>query len=100
MKILSAKKSIILEEIASYEDDPGSIVIENLYQHIFDEDFARPVLGYRQTVTNINYDIIIDYYSKFYHPQNVYVVIVGKFNEDKVLNQLNSINWSKKIIVQ
>ncbi|MFA6639467.1 MAG: pitrilysin family protein [Defluviitoga tunisiensis] len=92
---IEREKSIILEEIASYEDDPGSIVIENLYQHIFDEDFARPVLGYRQTVTNINYDIIIDYYSKFYHPQNVYVVIVGKFNEDKVLNQLNSINWSK-----
>ena len=94
---IEREKSIILEEIASYEDDPGSIVIENLYQHIFDEDFARPVLGYRQTVTNINYDIIIDYYSKFYRPQNVYVVIVVNL-EDKVLIN-NSINWSK-IIVQ
>jgi predicted Zn-dependent peptidase len=37
---IEREKSIILEEIASYEDDPGSIVIENLYQHIFDEDFA------------------------------------------------------------
>ncbi len=92
---IEREKSIILEEIASYEDDPGSMVIENLYQNIFDEDFARPVLGYEETVTNINYDIIIDYYNKFYNPKNVYVVIVGKFDESQVLKQLNGIKWQK-----
>lgn len=92
---IEREKSIILEEIASYEDDPGSIVMENLYQNIYDEDFARPVLGYKETITNINYDMIMEYYGKFYNPLNVDVVIVGKFDEDKVLSQLKSINSKK-----
>lgn len=85
------EKNIVLEEISSYEDDPINNVFENLYKNIYDEDFARPVLGFKETVSNLNYDIIDYYYKTFYIPENVDVIIVGKFVEDDVLKQLNKI---------
>lgn len=85
------EKNIVLEEISSYEDDPINNVFENLYKNIYDEDFARPVLGFKETVSNLNYDIIDYYYKTFYIPENADVIIVGKFVEDDVLKQLNKI---------
>ncbi|PNR95405.1 pitrilysin family protein [Petrotoga sp. 9PWA.NaAc.5.4] len=86
------EKNIVSEEISSYEDDPINNVFENLYKNIYDEGFARPVLGFKETVSNLNYDVIDYYYKTFYIPENVDVIIVGKFVEDDVLNQLNKIN--------
>ena len=88
---ITKEKNIVLEEISSYEDDPINNVFENLYKNIYDEDFARPVLGFKETVSNLNYDIIDYYYKTFYIPENVDVIIVGKFVEDDVLKQLNKI---------
>jgi len=88
---IEKEKGIILEEISSYEDEPTSIVFENLYKNIYDDNFSRPIMGYKDTVTNIKKSSIEDFHNKYYQPENTVVIISGKFDEDSVLKQLNRI---------
>jgi len=88
---IKKESGVILEEIAMYEDDPVDIAFENLYKNIYDEDFARPVLGYRDTVKNFDSKVLRDYYGNFFVPQNTVVVVVGGFDEDKIISKLSDI---------
>lgn len=95
-KDIEKEKAIIIEEISSYEDDPLNIVFEKLYEGIYDNDFSRPILGYKDTVLNMNKDVIRDYHEKFYAPENSTVIISGKFDEDIVLKSLSKIKNTYK----
>lgn len=88
---IEKEKKIIIEEIAMYEDDPVDMVFENLFQNIYDLDFARPVLGYRETVKKIDKNKILEYYDNYYTPSNTVAVIVGGFDEKKLINIFNNI---------
>jgi len=88
---IEKEKGIILEEISSYEDEPINIVFENLYKNIYDENFSRPIMGYKDSIMNIKKATIEEFHNKYYQPENTVVIISGKFNEDSVLKQLNRI---------
>lgn len=88
---IEKEKGIILEEISSYEDEPINIVFENLYKNIYDDNFSRPIMGYKDTVMNIKKSTLEEFHYKYYQPENTVVIISGKFDEDSVLKQLNKI---------
>jgi len=88
---IEKEKKIVLEEIAMYDDDPIDITFENLFKNIYDEDFARPVLGFKETVLNFDKKILNNYYSKYYVPNNTVAVVVGGFDDEKVINLFENI---------
>ena len=44
------RERVILEEIASAEDDPYDRIYDMTIEKVWDRDFGRPILGYQDTV--------------------------------------------------
>jgi len=68
---IDKEKGVILEEICMYEDAPDDLVHDLLSKTIFEgSSLSLPVLGTRESLKNINRDIILNYLKKHYIPKN------------------------------
>jgi zinc protease len=50
--------------------------------------YKRKVIGTPDIISRISRDEIMDYYKTFYTPQNVSTIVVGDFDEEKVLEKI------------
>lgn len=94
---IEKEKKVILEEIAMYEDDPVDQIFENLFGKIYDENFGRPIIGFKDTVKKMDEKILKEHYYKNFIPENTIVSIVGNFDEEKIINYLESLEIKREI---
>ena len=89
-KEIEKEKSVIIEEIKSYEDSPEEINYDLLSEIIFKgTDYIHPILGTQESVNRISRNEIIQYMDEFYTPDHMVVSIAGEFDVEKVMNALN-----------
>lgn len=82
---LSKELEVVLEEIRRGEDSPSRVLSQELFATAFDvHPYKRPVIGTKQSVKSFTREGILEFYRKWYSPQNMILVIVGDFNTDKV----------------
>ncbi|MGM0640745.1 MAG: M16 family metallopeptidase [Thermotogota bacterium] len=93
---IEKEKKVILEEIAMYEDDPVDQIFENLFRNVYDSNFGRPIIGYRETVKNMDENILRTHYKKNFIPENTIVSIVGNFDEVEVIRYLESLEINRE----
>src|SRR6056297_178714 len=93
---IEKEKKVILEEIAMYEDDPVDQIFENLFRNVYDSNFGRPIIGHRETVKNMDENILRTHYQKNFIPENTIVSIVGNFDEDEIIEYLESLEIQRK----
>jgi predicted Zn-dependent peptidase len=82
---IEKEKKIVLDEIAMYEDEPVENTFEQLNKILFSNEFAFPVLGTKESVSNLNNKKLKEYYNEKYNPQNIVIMLVGP---EKELNSL------------
>lgn len=86
---IEKERGVILEEIASIEDTPDELSHDLLAEyHWPDHPLGRPVSGYAGTVETLSKDDFRRFYDKWYTPSNMVFSIAGKFDEEKVLRQV------------
>ncbi|KMT23056.1 M16 family metallopeptidase [Clostridium cylindrosporum] len=86
---IEKEKSVILEEISMYEDLPEDLISDIQFKALWgDNTLSYPILGTYDTVSSFSRDIIIDYYSKKYTPTNTVISVVGNFEEDKLISEI------------
>ncbi len=84
---IDREKPVVIQEINRKYDDPSYQMWQDLQATLFEgTPYARQVIGSSDTVTNFTRQEIVDYYNKFYHPQNMILVIVGDIEKDVALN--------------
>ena len=84
-KNVEKEKGIIEQEIKMYEDDPYSRLYEGILFNTFKEHPIRnSVIGTTESVNSITKEILYKCYNTFYNPSNMFVVITGKVDKDKV----------------
>ncbi len=89
-KEIEKEKSVIIEEIKSYEDTPEEINYDLLSEIIFkDTDFIHPILGTKESVNRITRSEIVKYMNEYYSPDHMVVSIAGKFDVETVMKVLN-----------
>lgn len=80
------EKGIILQEIASYEDDPGFRTLVNLLKNLY---LAHPVrediAGTPESVYATTKEELELAYSTFYVPENMVLFVAGDLDPDRVL---------------
>ena len=61
--------------------------------------YAFPVLGYDDSVNNINNDEIKDFYQNNFSPDNSHLIVVGNISEEKLIASLETYlnKWSSKL---
>ena len=95
-KELEMERKVVLEEIAKDENSPTSAVYENLVNLMYTtHPYKRKVIGTRKNIGTIHRDEILDYYTKWYSPNNMVTVIVGDIDANTALNQIKQ-NFAKE----
>lgn len=83
---------VIMDEIAMYEDSPEDLVYENMTQFMFTgSSLERPILGTNETISNMNHEVLKDFYKTYYQPENMVLSIVGKYEEDQLISTLEKV---------
>ena len=90
------EKGIIEQEIKMYDDMPFWKLYDKTMANIFiNHPLKNSVAGKVSDINKITEDDLYDCYNTFYHPKNMFLVITGNVNPDKVYNIILK-NQSKK----
>jgi predicted Zn-dependent peptidase len=89
------ERSVILEEIEMYRDDPGSVVFESGVRNYFGaHPFAKSVLGTPETLEAMTGDVIRRYNERWYAPQRVVLAACGNLDWEALVAQTSSLTAS------
>ena len=79
-KDIEKEKFVILEELKMYEDSPEDLAYDLLLENIYkNHNLGMNILGNRKTLKNFKRENILDYYNKYYIPNNSVISICGNF---------------------
>ena len=86
------ERKIVTEEIKMGDDAEGapaeSFFEEKAYART---PYARPIIGYESIIANIPREAVIDYYKRFYAPNNMIALIIGDFDSGAMKKTIESI---------
>ncbi|OGQ05278.1 MAG: hypothetical protein A3F82_01350 [Deltaproteobacteria bacterium RIFCSPLOWO2_12_FULL_44_12] len=86
---LEREKEVILEEIRRERDNPSRHAGEILFQKAYQcHTYGRPIIGFDKTVKSFSRETVVGFYSRWYHPENTILIVVGDFDSGE---------WIKKI---
>lgn len=89
---LEREKLVVLAELERGEDSPDSLIFNRMQPLTWpDTSYRHPIIGYRDTVTAITRQNILDYIAKFYQPQSMLLVVCGNVAADEVLAQATAL---------
>lgn len=75
---IKQEKEVIVQEINMYEDNPMMYIEDLLEQKMFaGHSLGRLISGSRESVRSLTLSQVKNYLHKFYHPQNMLVVVSG-----------------------
>ena len=83
---ITSERTVILEEIAMRDDDPGDLVHDLFASSLFgDTDLGRPVLGTVDTITDVPRSSINRFYRRHYTPDRIVVAVAGNVRHADVV---------------
>jgi predicted Zn-dependent peptidase len=83
---IEKEKGVILEEIKMDVDNPDYLVHETFTSNFWkDHSLGRPILGTRETVKNLTRNVVSQYYSEIYTPENMLVTAAGNLTHERLV---------------
>jgi len=83
--LLNSELKAVVQELKMYRDDYVRALIERMMGSIFvDHPYRYPIIGYKQDLWSLRRDAMIEFYRRYYVPNNATLVIVGDVNPDEV----------------
>lgn len=84
---LTAERDVVLNErLLTTEDDPFGRIGERLSEVAFDvHPYRWPVIGARADVENVTLDQVLDFYHRYYAPNNAVIILCGDFELEPTL---------------
>lgn len=86
---IEKEKSVVLEEIKSYEDSPDDMIHDVLiHSALKNHPLGWTILGSPETIHRIDQNAIKDYLSHHYTPDNIVFAVAGNVQFDQILEEL------------
>ena len=80
---LETEKMVVLEELKRSEDSPSRKLGKRLMGTAYTtHPYTRPVIGLKETVQSLDRKETFDFYSRWYVPNNMTLVISGDFDKE------------------
>lgn len=95
-KDIEREKSVIIEELKMYEDSPEDLTYDILLEKVYNnKGIGKNILGSKESIKSMNRDAILDYFEKFYVPENAVLSICGNFDFDETVKLIEDKfeNW-------
>ena len=82
---VETERGVILEEIGMYEDNPEDLCAERLAAQVFKgTPLARPILGRKATLDNMDGAWLREYQRRHYGPDRIVAALAGSFTDRDV----------------
>lgn len=83
------EKTVILEELQMYLDDPHSSFYWHAYHHLYGK-IGHPIVGTLESVKGLSLDNLNKFHKRYYTPSNILVSITGAERKevDKILSNI------------
>lgn len=96
---LKKELEVVIEEIKRGRDNPNSIVSYSLFSQAFKGTrLERPVIGYQKIVEAFKRNKIMQFYKKWYAPNNMIFIAAGDFDAHTLLDYIQ--NFSSNFAFQ
>ncbi len=90
-KELEKERKVVIEEIAKNNDKPTTILYRNMNNIFYKiHPYKRDVIGTKEVIENITREQILDFYNKWYTPENMTTVIVGDIDSQIALETVKT----------
>ena len=78
------EKEVVLEEIRRGNDDPGGQIGRKIFSTMYEgSEAGRPIIGFSEEVKNFSRDTLVDFWSRWYQPENMTLVVVGNLSTEE-----------------
>lgn len=99
---LDKERSVIIEELKMYEDSPEDLAYDLLTENIYKNDpLGMNIIGTEESLNRLNREKLLDYFNKYYVPNNSVIAISGNFNFDEIINKIEEKFkvWKKRMLM-
>ncbi len=94
---LEKEKEVVIEEIKRSNDIPERKAMNDIFELAYKvHPYKRPIIGFTDTVKEITREKLINYYKKWYSPENITLVIVGDVSQDEVFKSISKYFYFQK----
>ena len=96
---LDKERSVIIEELKMYEDSPEDLAYDLLTENIYKYDtLGMNIIGTEESLKGLNIEKLLEYFNKYYVPNNSVISISGNFNFNEIINKIEEKfkNWKKR----
>jgi len=84
---VESEKGIITQEINMCNDRPSDLLYDKIRMNMIKVNpFKESIIGTAKEVNSITKDMLLKCYHRFYHPGNMFLVVTGNFDKDKMLD--------------
>lgn len=86
------EREVVIEEIRRGLDEPTRVNTQFSFSQFFKEHpYGRPIIGYDEVISSIPVEKIKDYFEEQYHPENMFLLITGDFDETSLMPEVEKL---------
>jgi zinc protease len=83
---LQSEMTVVRNEFERGENNPGSILSQRIHAAAYEwHNYGKSTIGSRSDIERVPIDNLQSFYKKYYQPDNVVLVVSGRFDEAKAL---------------
>ena len=83
---LQSEMTVVRNEFERGENNPGSILNQRIHAAAYEwHNYGKSTIGSRSDIERVPIDNLRAFYKKYYQPDNVVLVVAGRFDEAKAL---------------
>jgi zinc protease len=83
---LLSEMTVVRNEFERGENNPGSVLNERIYAAAYEwHNYGKSTIGSRSDIERVPIENLQAFYKKYYQPDNVVLIVAGKFEEAKAL---------------
>ena len=86
---LKSEMTVVRNEFERGENSPAAILNQRIYAAAYEwHNYGKSTIGSRSDIERVPIDNLRAFYKKYYQPDNVVLIVAGKFDEAKALKLL------------
>ncbi|MCX8092888.1 MAG: insulinase family protein, partial [Candidatus Goldbacteria bacterium] len=87
---INKEREVIIDELKRGQDNPDIFIMQKLFNMSFDAYYKDPIIGYEENLRKYNRNSIVDFFKKYYIPDNMVIVISGDVNPEKIIKVIKN----------
>lgn len=94
---LASEMTVVRNEFERGENSPQTILFQRIMTNAFQwHNYGKSTIGNRSDIERVPIDRLRSFYRKYYQPDNIMVVVAGKFDKEQALELCNKYFGSLK----